>query len=70
MSVSLTFAQGMVPPDIPQDMQRMVSNLNSLVNLFSDADMKILIINQVGALERAQFQRWSRLVSKILLKER
>ena len=70
MSVFLTFAKGMVPPDIPQDMQRIVSNLNSLVNLFSDADMKILIINQVGALESAQFQRWSRLVSKILLKER
>lgn len=53
----LTFAKGTVPPDIPQDMQSMESNLNSLINLFSDADIKILTINPFGASERAQFKR-------------
>ena len=57
MSVSLTFAKGTVPPDIPQDMQRMESNLNSLVSLFSGANMKSLIINHFDAFERAQFKR-------------
>lgn len=57
MSVSLTFAKGTVPLDIPQDTQRMESNLNSLVNLFSGADMKSLIVNHFDAFERAQFER-------------
>ena len=62
--MSLTFAKGTAPPDIPQDMQSMESNLTSLVNLFSDADMKVLIINHSGAFERTQFKRRSGLVSK------
>lgn len=57
MSVSLTFAKGTVPPDIPQDMQSMESNLNSLINLFSDADIKILTVYHFHASERAQFKR-------------
>ena len=55
--MSLTFAKGTVPLDIPQDTQRMESNLNSLVNLFSGADMKSLIVNHFDAFERAQFER-------------
>lgn len=53
-------------PGIPQNMQRMESNLNSFVNLFSDADIKIIIINHFGTFEKAQFRRWNGLISKSL----
>lgn len=42
------------------------SNLNSLVNLFTDADIKILIINHFGAFGRVQFKKCNGLVSKSL----
>lgn len=55
-----------MPLDIPQDRQRTESNLNNPVNLFSDADIGILIITHFGAFERAQFKRSNCLTSTIL----